>query len=97
MTSYSESGYFRVFLLSTQSSKYLSWLDILKKWPERSRESFYYLSLGYYRLGEYPQARKYNEQLLLIEPENQQALSLQSQIEKKVARGMPHVPYLMAI
>lgn len=64
----------------------LIYLGILKKSPERARECFYYLSLGYYRLENYEEAKKYAEDLLKIEPENLQAQSLLEKINEKVTR-----------
>lgn len=61
--------------------------DIFKDYPERRRECVYYLALGHYRLGNYAEARQYNEILLGREPGNLQAQSLKGLIDDKVARG----------
>ncbi|KAI5785007.1 putative mitochondrial fission protein Tbfis1p [Peziza echinospora] len=61
-------------------------LDIFKDYPERRRECVYYLALGHYRLGNYAEARQYNEILLGKEPNNLQAQSLRGLIDDKVAR-----------
>lgn len=60
--------------------------DIYRDSPERRRECLYYLALGNYRLGNYAEARRYNESLLDHEPKNLQASSLQSLIDDKVAK-----------
>jgi fission 1 protein len=46
----------------------------------------YYLALGNYKLGNYAEARRYNELLLELEPANLQAGSLKGLIDEKVAK-----------
>ncbi|ETI28726.1 mitochondria fission 1 protein [Cladophialophora yegresii CBS 114405] len=60
--------------------------DIFKTTPERRRECLYYLALGNYKLGNYAEARRYNDLLLEKEPGNLQASSLQQLIDDKVSR-----------
>lgn len=60
--------------------------DIFKTTPERRRECLYYLALGNYKLGNYAEARRYNELLLEKEPGNLQAQSLQSLVEDRVSK-----------
>lgn len=60
--------------------------DIFKTTPERRRECLYYLALGNYKLGNYAEARRYNELLLEKEPGNLQAQSLNALIEDKVSK-----------
>ncbi|KAI9672500.1 MAG: mitochondrial membrane protein [Caeruleum heppii] len=60
--------------------------DIFRSSPERRRECLYYLALGNYKLGNYAEARRYNELLLDHEPANLQAASLRSLIDDKVAK-----------
>ncbi|KIW90164.1 mitochondria fission 1 protein [Cladophialophora bantiana CBS 173.52] len=60
--------------------------DIFKTTPERRRECLYYLALGNYKLGNYAEARRYNELLLEKEPGNLQAASLRQLIDDKVSR-----------
>ena len=60
--------------------------DIFKTTPERRRECLYYLALGNYKLGNYAEARRYNELLLEREPGNLQSQSLRTLIEDKVSR-----------
>ncbi|KAL0637252.1 mitochondrial membrane protein [Maublancomyces gigas] len=60
--------------------------DIFRDHPERRRECLYYLALGNYRLGNYAEARRYNEALLDNEPQNLQSQSLRTLIDDKVAK-----------
>ncbi|KAK5653874.1 hypothetical protein OQA88_7798 [Cercophora sp. LCS_1] len=60
--------------------------EIFRTSPERRRECLYYLALGNYKLGNYGQARKYNDLLIENEPGNLQALNLRSLIDDKVAK-----------
>ncbi len=60
--------------------------DIFRNAPERRRECLYYLALGNYKLGNYAEARRYNDLLLDHEPANMQAGSLRGLIDDKVAK-----------
>jgi len=60
--------------------------DIFKTTPERRRECLYYLALGNYKLGNYAEARRYNDLLLEKEPGNLQAASLRQLIDDKVSK-----------
>ena len=60
--------------------------EIFRNAPERRRECLYYLALGNYKLGNYAEARKYNDLLLDHEPSNLQAGSLRGLIDDKVAK-----------
>ena len=60
--------------------------DIFRTTPERRRECLYYLALGNFKLGNYAEARRYNDLLLDKEPNNLQAASLRTLIDDKVAR-----------
>ena len=60
--------------------------EITRNAPERRRECLYYLALGNYKLGNYAEARRYNDILLEHEPTNMQAGSLQGLIDDKVAK-----------
>jgi len=60
--------------------------DIFRTSPERRRECLYYLALGNYKLGNYAEARRYNDLLVEKEPGNLQAASLRGLIDDKVAR-----------
>ena len=60
--------------------------EIFRTSPERRRECLYYLALGNYRLGNYSEARRYNDRLLEAEPANLQAADLRSMIDDRVAR-----------
>jgi len=69
--------------------------EIFREAPERRRECLYYLALGNYKLGNYAEARRYNDLLLDKENQNMQAQSLKGLIEDKVAReGMIGVAIL---
>ena len=60
--------------------------DIFRASPDRRRECLYYLALGNYKLGNYAEARRYNDNLLEIERGNLQAESLRQLIDERVAR-----------
>jgi len=60
--------------------------EIYRHAPERRRECLYYLALGNFKLGNYAEARRYNDSLLNIEPANLQAASLRGLIDDKVAK-----------
>ncbi|OKL57589.1 Mitochondria fission 1 protein [Talaromyces atroroseus] len=60
--------------------------EIFRSAPERRRECLYYLALGNFKLGNYGEARKYNDLLLDYEPGNLQAASLRQLIDDKVSR-----------
>jgi len=60
--------------------------EIFRTSPERRRECLYYLALGNFKLGNFAQARKYNDLLLENEPGNLQASNLQTLIDDKVAK-----------
>ena len=62
--------------------------EIFRDHVERRRECLYYLALGHYRLGNYAEARRYNDILLESEPGNLQAQSLRGLVDDRVARGM---------
>ncbi|KAF3917329.1 hypothetical protein ABW21_db0200441 [Orbilia brochopaga] len=66
--------------------------------PERRRECLYYLALGNYKLGNYTEARRYNDLLLEKENQNMQAMSLKGLIEDRVAKeGMIGVAILSGV
>lgn len=60
--------------------------EIFRTSPERRRECLYYLALGNYKLGNYGEARRYNDLLLENEPANLQASNLRTLIDDKVAK-----------
>ncbi|KAL4887838.1 hypothetical protein BDV59DRAFT_196949 [Aspergillus ambiguus] len=60
--------------------------EIFRAAPERRRECLYYLALGNYKLGNYGEARRYNDLLLEKEPANLQAASLGQLIDEKVSK-----------
>jgi fission 1 protein len=72
--------------------------EIFRTSPERRRECLYYLALGNYKLGNYSEARRYNDLLLEKEPANLQAGSLRSLIDDKVAKeGLMGVAILSGV
>ncbi|KAI5280575.1 mitochondrial membrane protein [Ascosphaera aggregata] len=60
--------------------------EIYKFAPERRRECLYYLALGNYKLGNYGEARRFNDLLMSHEPGNLQAASLRTLIDEKVQK-----------
>lgn len=60
--------------------------EIFRTSPERRRECLYYLALGNFKLGNFGEARRYNDLLLDKEPTNLQASDLRTLIDDKVAR-----------
>ncbi|KAK2463696.1 hypothetical protein APHAL10511_004447 [Amanita phalloides] len=60
--------------------------DIYRGEPSRRRECLYYLALGYYKLGNFDDARKFNAILLEKEPTNLQAQSLAQLIDRAVTK-----------
>lgn len=60
--------------------------EIFRTSPERRRECLYYLALGNFKLGNYAEARRYNDLLLQKEPANLQASNLRTLIDDKVAK-----------
>ncbi|RKP11719.1 membrane protein [Piptocephalis cylindrospora] len=60
--------------------------QVWKDQPERARECLYYLALGHHKLGAHLEARKYNDALLSLEPENRQAQELRTIIDYRVTR-----------
>ncbi|KAL3955347.1 hypothetical protein ACCO45_010910 [Purpureocillium lilacinum] len=64
----------------------------------RRRECLYYLALGNYKLGNYGEARRYNDLLLDREPANLQASDLRQLIDAKVAKeGLMGVAILSGV
>lgn len=63
-------------------------IEIYRDSPERRRECLYYLAVGHYKLGNYGEARQFNQQLLKLEPNNTQAHALNKLITEKVSRGI---------
>ena len=53
---------------------------------QRERECLYYLAVGYFRVRDYALALKRIDQLLQLEPQNAQALSLKEMIGERVRR-----------
>lgn len=70
-------------------------IDIYREVPDRRRECLFYLALGHFKLGNYNDARKFNESLLEFEPNNHQAHALRQEIEDRVAKGKTQLsPFL---
>ncbi|KZT59917.1 mitochondrial fission 1 protein [Calocera cornea HHB12733] len=60
--------------------------EIYRAEPGRRRECLYYLGLGHYKMGNYDDAKKFNDLLLQKEPNNLQAASLRELIDRAVSR-----------
>ncbi|KXT07165.1 hypothetical protein AC578_2438 [Pseudocercospora eumusae] len=60
--------------------------DIFRQSPDRRRECLYYLALGNFKLGNYAEAKRYNDSLLDLEPNNLQSQSLSQLIEDRVQK-----------
>ncbi|CAG7847776.1 Mitochondria fission 1 protein [Serendipita indica DSM 11827] len=60
--------------------------EIYRAEPSRRRECLYYLALGHYKMGNYEDAKKFNELLMEKEPANLQAQSLAALIDNGVAK-----------
>ncbi len=87
MIKYWEFLYWKV-CINTSGCHYYSYLDILRNYPERTREILYYLSVAHYRLSNYSKAKIYIERFLEKEPSNLQANALLKRIETKVTNGI---------
>ncbi|GAA6009021.1 Fis1p [Rhodotorula paludigena] len=61
-------------------------MDIYRTEPSRRRECLYFLAVGHYKLGNYPESKRYNGLLLEKEPNNIQAQSLDQLVEQAVAK-----------
>ncbi|CDZ97387.1 mitochondrial fission 1 protein [Phaffia rhodozyma] len=70
--------------LQTEGVKLLQ--EIYAAEPQRRRECLYYLALGYYKLGSWDNAKKFNDLLLSKEPTNLQAQSLNQLIDSGLAK-----------
>lgn len=57
--------------------------ELCNRNPEGKRDYIYYLAFGYARLQDYTLSLKYIEKFLLIEPNNEQAKSLQELVKSK--------------
>ncbi|KAI8993693.1 hypothetical protein BDB01DRAFT_715990 [Pilobolus umbonatus] len=53
--------------------------------PERRRECLYFLAIGHFKISNYSEARRFNDQLLKTEPKNDQGLELKRLIDEKVS------------
>ncbi|KAI7861466.1 hypothetical protein BDF14DRAFT_1869063 [Spinellus fusiger] len=59
--------------------------EIYTDYPERRRECLYFIALGHYKLSNYTEARRFNQKLQKLEPNNEQALGLGKLIDEKVS------------
>jgi fission 1 protein len=62
-------------------------VEIYTDAPERRRECLYFLAIGNFKIKNYSEARRFNDQLLKVEPRNDQATSLKQMIDDKVSTG----------
>ncbi|WVQ66599.1 mitochondria fission 1 protein [Kwoniella sp. B9012] len=60
--------------------------EIYSASPAHRRECTYYIAVGYYKLKNYAYAKRFNDLLLSVEPENMQAQSLRTLIDQAVQR-----------
>ena len=60
-------------------------------YPERKRESIYYIATSHYLDGNYSKARRVITSLIDIEPDNTQAIKLKELIESKSYKGKSHL------
>ncbi|XP_055685546.1 mitochondrial fission 1 protein-like [Lutzomyia longipalpis] len=60
--------------------------DLATRHPEGKRDYIYYLATGHTRIREYTVALKYVRSFLQIEPNNQQVITLEQIIKKKMER-----------
>ncbi|GAB0096807.1 Mitochondrial fission 1 protein [Sergentomyia squamirostris] len=60
--------------------------DLATRHPDGKRDYIYYLAIGHTRIKEYTVALKYVRSFLQIEPNNQQVISLEQIIKKKMER-----------
>ncbi|ORY35043.1 hypothetical protein BCR39DRAFT_516309 [Naematelia encephala] len=70
--------------MQTEGIKLLQ--EIYSSSPAHRRETCYYIAIGYYKLRNYAYAKKFNDLLLAVEPENMQAQSLRTLIDRSVQR-----------
>ena len=82
----SEKGLIKSASRSEQQEGVRLLSEIFRQEQERRRECLYYLALGNFKLGNYAEARRYNEALLNYEPANLQAASLRDLIDEKVQK-----------
>jgi len=61
--------------------------ELLVVAPSYRREALHFLAEAHFTVGDYPRAREYNEELLVIEPKNQQAMDLRVLIHDRIANG----------
>ncbi|KAK9760285.1 mitochondrial membrane protein [Basidiobolus ranarum] len=61
--------------------------EIYQVEPSRRVECLYYLGLGYYKQGNYTEARKFVQTLLASQPDNRQAQELSEVIDNQIAKG----------
>ncbi|KAG0139516.1 hypothetical protein CROQUDRAFT_666378, partial [Cronartium quercuum f. sp. fusiforme G11] len=61
-------------------------MDVYREETSRRRECLYYLSLGHYKIGNYNEAKRFNDLLLEKEPGNMQAQSPSQLIENGVTK-----------
>jgi fission 1 protein len=62
-------------------------IEIYTDAPERRRECLYFLAIGNFKISNYSEARRFNDQLLKLEPRNDQALALKQLVDEKVSTG----------
>jgi hypothetical protein len=72
-------------------------IEIYTDAPERRRECLYFLAIGNFKIKNYSEARRFNDQLLKHEPRNDQAINLKLMIDEKVSTGKFCLNFILAI
>lgn len=73
---------------NTFSHIHIIYIDLFKICPQNlRRDCLFFLSIGHMKMADYAQAKYTCDQLIAIEPENGQAISLREEISRKASKG----------